>query len=438
MQYKLSKNHALIHFMIRITIVLLFTITFSIVKLSAFSLLSHEAIIDKTWESSIKPLLKAKFPTATPEQLDTAHSYLYGGSIMADIGYYPFGSIQFTNLVHYVRTGDFINNALLESENINEYAFSLGLLCHYYADQYGHSLGTNLAVPVLFPKSKKKHGDCVTYEQEKSQHTRTEFGFDVIQTAKGNYESKNKQDFIGFRISEPVLKRAVLKTYGIKLESMFKSLPVAVETFRFTVKYLFPEMAKDAWKVRKSVITQINPLAEKAIYTQKTDKKTFRTEFGKPQFKSWIGTLMIGLVPKVGPLSGLKFKEPNTGVEKIFNNSFQTIVEKYEENVRKLEQNKPHFPNINCDTGKLTEAGEYKMADECHYKWLKRQKRDDYKNTDKHITKALISFYSNPSVLAIYKKKKHKLKTINAAIAQLKKSPAAPSAEIQNQPGVFK
>jgi hypothetical protein len=132
-------------------IVLFSCLIFSFSAAPAFSLLSHEAIIDASWEKSIQPLLRQKYPSASAEDLKNAHAYLYGGSIVPDIGYYPFGSKLFTNLLHYVRSGDLIYAALSEAKDVNEYAFALGLLCHYYADKYGHELGTNVALPILFP-----------------------------------------------------------------------------------------------------------------------------------------------------------------------------------------------------------------------------------------------------------------------------------------------
>src|ERR1043166_6925737 len=100
------------------------------VKSSAFALLAHEAIIDASWDKTIQPLLKQKYPNATAEELKKAHAFVYGGSIIPDIGYYPLGSAVFSSLVHYVRSGDFVTALLDESHNLNEYAFALGVLCH--------------------------------------------------------------------------------------------------------------------------------------------------------------------------------------------------------------------------------------------------------------------------------------------------------------------
>src|ERR1700761_7971962 len=181
---------------------------------NAYSILTHEAIIDASWEKSLQPLLKKKFPQATEADLKLAHSYAYGGSLMTDIGYSPYGSTYFTNLIHYVRSGDFVENLLSEAQNINEYAFALGALSHYLTDKYGHSLGTNMAVPIVYPKIGQKFGSVVTYDEDNTSHKRMEFAFDVLQTARGNYLPQSYHDFIGFNVARPVLERAFLKTYG--------------------------------------------------------------------------------------------------------------------------------------------------------------------------------------------------------------------------------
>ena len=212
----------------------------------AYSVLTHEAIVDAMWNISIKPLLKQKFPNATEEQLKKAHAYVYGGAVAPDMGYYPFGSKLFTNLVHYVRSGDFVIALLDEAETIDEYAFALGVMSHYNADNYGHPLGVNVSVPIIYPKVRKKYGDVVTYEQNKAAHVKTEFGFDVLQTARGNYAPEAYHDFIGFEISKPVLERAFLKTYGLTLDDVFHNFSLAVGTFRWTVKDMFPTITKTA------------------------------------------------------------------------------------------------------------------------------------------------------------------------------------------------
>jgi hypothetical protein len=406
----------------RFRLLLIILILKSPVPSSAFALLSHEAIIDATWEKTIKPLLKNKYPSATDEQLKEAHAHVYGGSLIADIGYYPFGSKLFTHLVHYVRSGDFINNVLNEAQNLNEYAFGLGMLCHYNADRYGHSEGTNLAVPVLFPEAKQKCGDTVVYECDRSKHIRAEFGFDVLQTAKGNYDSKAKHDLIGFKMSEPVLERAFLKTYGFELKEVFTSFTLAVETFRFTVKEMVPELTECAWKVRKSVITKINPVAEQAKYTEKFDKKYYNKEFGKPRLKAVLFSFLIGVLPKVGPLTRLKFKEPNEEAEKIFDESFQSIEKHYTASLKKLEEGKLQPANINYDTGKKTEPGAYMLADKSYYMFLKKLNGNNFSFVDEALKQHLVSFYSTSLLHASGRNKPYKQKKTAKLLENLNKA----------------
>src|ERR1044071_8610426 len=212
MQLHKSAKSAIIRSSLRVAALMLLTV---IVQQTSFgySVLTHEAIIDASWKDSIRPLLIKRFPRATEEQLREAHAYAYGGSIIQDMGYYPFGSKFFTDLVHYVRSGDFIEALLDEAQDINEYAFALGALAHYSADNSGHVIAVNRAVPILYPKLRARYGDRITYVEDPTAHLKTEFGFDVVQVARGRYASQAYHDFIGFEVSKSVLQRAFKRTY---------------------------------------------------------------------------------------------------------------------------------------------------------------------------------------------------------------------------------
>ena len=253
-------------FFYRHTIILLALLFFSSSSF-AYGVLTHEAIIDACWDKLIVPLLHKKYPEATPDQIKEAHAYAYGGSVAPDMGYYPLGSPLFTNLVHYVRSGDMVSALLRDAQNINQYAFALGFLSHYYADNYGHPIGTNHCVPLMYPKIKKKYGADVTYAENRISHLRMEFGFDVLEVAKGNYASPAYHDFIGFKVDTSVLSRAFYETYGLTIDQTFGNhFQRAVETFRWVVANIFPFITKTAWARKKSEITKQNPTANSKTF----------------------------------------------------------------------------------------------------------------------------------------------------------------------------
>src|SRR5438045_291954 len=123
---------------------------------AAYSVLAHEATVDALWDRGIRPLLQQRFPRATRDEIVAARAYAYGGSVIQDLGYYPFGSHFFSNLVHYVRSGEFVEALVREARDPNEYAFALGALAHYAADNAGHPEAVNLAVPLMYPKLRAK------------------------------------------------------------------------------------------------------------------------------------------------------------------------------------------------------------------------------------------------------------------------------------------
>src|SRR5487761_2406107 len=62
----------------------------------AYSLLTHEQLIDLTWKDSIVPLLLSRYPNLTPADLEHARAYAYGGCVIQDIGYYPYGDMMYS------------------------------------------------------------------------------------------------------------------------------------------------------------------------------------------------------------------------------------------------------------------------------------------------------------------------------------------------------
>ena len=404
----------------------LLCIPLSPVVSKAYSVVTHEAIIDALWEKSFQPLLLQKYPGLTEAQLKEAHSYAYGGAITPDMGYFPFGSHVFTNLVHYVRSGDFVNSLLDEVKDANEYAFALGFLCHYMSDKYGHNIGTNQCVPIVYPKLKEKFGAAVTYDEDNLSHKRIEFAFDVLQTAKGNYASQAYHDFIGFHVSRELLERAFLKTYGITINSVFRNLSLSIETFRFSVMSLFPVLTRTAWVIRKNEILKTQPTATNISFRYTMSRANYYQQFGdksrKPGFMPFVLSWFVRVLPKIGPLASLKIKDPGPDAEKLFIQSFDTVLANCHTAMKKISRGKTVFTNIDFDTGNETVQGEYKPADMNYGKLLVILSKHKFENTNTALKENMLRFYGN-HITKLTKEKglKHRdIKKIHASLEALK------------------
>src|SRR5262245_33446372 len=183
----------------------------------AYSVIAHLGAVDATWDGHIAGLLKQRFGRLSSEQLKEARAYAYGGALIQDLGYYPFGSHLFTDLTHYVRSGDFVESLIRNARDPDEYAFALGALAHYAFDNTGHPVAVNRAVPIMYPKVKAKVGSRALYVDSPSRHLMVEFAFDVLQVAGGGLAAQDYHDRIGFHVSKRVLEQAVLETYGVEL-----------------------------------------------------------------------------------------------------------------------------------------------------------------------------------------------------------------------------
>lgn len=390
----------------------------------AYSVLTHEALVDACWDKYLVPLLKEKYPSLSDSALKVAHAYAYGGAVAPDMGYYPLGSKLFTNLVHYVRSGDFVMALLNEAINSDEYAFALGALCHYYADVYGHHLGVNVSVPVEYPKDKIKYGDLVTYEEDEIAHKRVEFSFDVLETAKGNYASKSYHDFIGFKVADSVLDRAFYKTYDLHLNDIFSNFSRAVGTFRWAVKNFFPALTKAAWATKKSAIKKENPTITAKRFRYQMSRANYNKEFGrhrdKPGVFSFLFAALIRILPKIGPLAPLKFKAPTPQVEKLYVQSFDTVQLHYSNSLKTLLSHKIALTDKDYDTGMDTKPGEYKLTDQTYCDLILKLQDKNFDSMNSTLKQNLLHYLD--SGVAFSHEKEKKKKEVREAVQQLKAS----------------
>src|SRR3984893_718880 len=255
----------------------------------AYSVLTHEEIVDLLWADELSPLLLKRFPALSEDQLKAAHGYAYGGAVIQDLGYYPFGSVEFSNLVHYVRSGDFVRELLLQSQDANEYAFALGALAHYASDIAGHP-AVNQAVSIQYPKLRAKFGNSVRYAQDRTAHLKTEFGFDMVQVAKNRYASQQYHDFIGFNVSKSLLERVFRVVYGVELKDVLAHEDLAIGSHRFAVSRMIPEMTQVALQTHKKDLMSERPDFAKRKLLSRLWRSDYDKDGGKDYVKPGLGT----------------------------------------------------------------------------------------------------------------------------------------------------
>jgi hypothetical protein len=395
--------------------------------------LAHEAIIDAAWETHIKPLLLARFPGSTEEQLSEAQAYAYGGSIIQDMGYYPYGSHFFSDLTHYVRSGDFVQALLRGAKDLDEYAFAVGALAHYAADNNGHRLATNRAVPLLYPALQKKYGDTVSYEQDPLAHTKTEFGFDVLEVAHESYAPDGYHDLIGFEVSQELLNRAFEETYGLKLKDVLVDEDKALSSYRHAVSKTIPTATKVAWSLKKDEIKSDLPGITKKKFQYNLSKSNYEREYGKsyqkPTFRERFLAFLYKLIPKFGPLKVLQFKTPTPEAQRMFRASFNSTLDKYRGLIADVRAGHLDLPNDNFDVGEATGPGKYAMNDDAHAKLLDKLANQKFAGMSAELRDEILHFYSEPDAPYATKRDPKAWATVQSELAQLKSaSPSVVSA----------
>jgi len=376
-------------------------VLFSAQTASSYSILTHEAIIDSTWDSAIKPLLLKRFPASTPDELAEAHGYSYGGSIIQDLGYYPFGSKFFSDLTHYVRSGDFILNMIRESQDLDEYAFALGALAHYAADNNGHRMAVNVSVPLLYPKLQLKFGKSITYADDPFSHTKTEFGFDVFQAAKSRYASDAYKAFIGFQVSKPLLQRAFQDTYGLKLEQVFFNVDLAIGSYRRAVGTVLPALTKVAWQIKGPEIRKDAPGITRKKFLYNLSRSSYEKNWGDTYQRPGIRSKMLAgffrIVPRAGPFKAFAFKKLTPETEKLYMAGFNASIDRYRELLGGVGAGSLDLPNDNFDVGAATKAGQYTLADAAYAKLLHKL-NGHYADMPQDLRSDVLAFYQDLSL----------------------------------------
>jgi len=402
----------------------------------AYSVLAHEAIIDSAWIVKIRPMLLARFPNATKDDLRRAHAFAYGGAIIQDLGYYPQGNHFFSDLTHYVRSADFIRALLRDAQDLDEYAFALGALAHFPADDQGHRLGVNRAVPLLYPHLRKKVGDVATYEDGPSEHLKTEFGFDVVEVATGRYAPDQYHDFIGFEVATPLLERAFEDTYSLPLKSVFPNLDEAIGSYRYSVSTTIPKATKIAWALKQKDIQRDLPgmTRQKFLYnlSRASYEKNWGTKYQRPGLGSRILAFLFRLIPKIGPLKALAFHTPTPQTETMFEASFNAALDDYKRLLDEQQAGHLQLSNINFDTGGPAAPGIYFMADNAYAQLLDDLAKDQFKQLSPELRANILAYYGDLSAPFATKKKAKDWQRITKELEELKsvtpQQPPAPAA----------
>ncbi|HLJ76778.1 MAG TPA: zinc dependent phospholipase C family protein [Acidobacteriaceae bacterium] len=400
-------------------------------KCQPYSFQTHETLIDLAWDSSIKPVLLSRYPNATPAQLRVARAFAYGGATIQDAGYYPFGHALFSDLTHYVRSGDFITNLIHESRNINELAFSLGALSHYVGDTVGHRYAVNISVPEEFPKLAKKYGPVVTYEESPHDHIRTEFAFDVDQLGHARFAPLGYLRHIGFRVPVRLLNRAFYDTYGVTLHSVMGNEFPAFRSYTWSVRRLLPQVAYAEVLLNRKHFPpdednqQFHDYLSKLKETEQANQwEAYRKH--KPSFSTRALAVIIFILPKWGALSDLSLRGPTASTEQDYVTSVNQSDAEFTGLLAKMQQDgksKFEVPDLDLDTGFPSRPGTYRLTDRTYAKLLHKVTQETAR-PPLGLRQNIIAFYSDPNAPIETKKHPRQWQQVQAELTILRNMPA--------------
>jgi hypothetical protein len=368
-------------------------------RADAYSVLAHEDTVDALWDSHLVPLLRGRFKGLSEAQVVDARAYAYGGALIQDLGYYPFGSHLFTNLTHYVRTGDFVESLIRGATDANEYAFALGALAHYASDNAGHPMAVNRGVPIMYPKVRAKVGPRALYIDDPARHVMVEFAFDVLRVARGGYVAQAYHDRIGFEVAKDALERAVRETYGLDLGDLLLSVDLAIGTYRKAVSTTIPELTRIAWRDHREEIEARSPGITEQSFVYTLTAKDYDSEFGtsyrKPGILARILAVLLKVVPKIGPFKPLAFEPLSPDVERLFVESAEAARRRYRAALGTLRRSDFDLPNTDFDTGDAPAAGRNRLADETYADLLHKLAKRDFETVPEALVVQLKAFFDD-------------------------------------------
>lgn len=404
------KNRPVQH--LRFVAWLFIVLSFPCLPAQAYSVLTHEQLVDLAWNDSIRPLLLSRYPNASAAQLQQAHAYAYGGSAIQDMGYYPFGKAFFSDLTHYVRTGDFVVNLFRNQRNINELAFAVGALSHYLGDNIGHSQCINRATPIEFPNLERKYGHWVTYDENEHAHVRTEFAFDIDQMTHHRLAPAAYLRYIGFRVPRRLVERAFYETYGLRLAEVLGPERPAIQSYDSSVRNFIPRFAHAEVVLHGSHFPP--DVSDEAFrrYEEQVAKADFQAHWAAahhhPGFETHLLAIVIFLLPRIGPLSDLAIRGPVSQTEEWYVQSVNNTMSALREVLATLRNpgQELALANRDLDTGGLEKPGTYRLTDQTYANLLHHITADPARHVPYGLKRDFVAYYRDPDVLTDFKSPK--------------------------------
>jgi hypothetical protein len=380
---------------------------------AAYSVFTHELLIDLAWKDSLVPLLQARFPGITDAELQLAHSYAYGGCAIQDLGYYPLNKEFFSDLAHYVRSGDFVSTLLRDARDANEYSFALGAMAHYFGDNIGHHEGINRATAINFPNLERKYGPSVTYDESPHAHVRTEFAFDIDQLSKAHLAPRRYLGAVGLRVPTRLLSHTFSEVYSLPLSKVDGRGKFIVLTYRFAVRGFLPRIAYAQTLLHRGSFPP--DIADTSTQTfldslhQAGFESTWNAYRRSPRFSTHLVAFIILIIPKIGLLSELAIKVPTPETKGVYIASVNHAFAAYRAAVKQLmpsvgSQPSQILPNRDLDTGERTKPGTYALTDETYAQLLRAVTAKSQRSIEAGLQKDILAFYSDPSAPVVTKK----------------------------------
>lgn len=409
-------------------------------RMPAYSVLTHEAIVDLAWDDSIRPMLLARYPNTTPQQLVIAHAYAYGGCAIQDMGYYPFGNTFFSDLTHYVRSGDFVASLFANAHSANELAFAAGALSHYVGDSFGHAEAVNRATAIAFPKLGRRYGPIVTYEDNPHAHVRTEFGFDIDQVSKKRFAPHTYLEHVGLMVPRRLLEAAFFETYGLSLEDLVGEEHGATKSYRSSVRSFIPFFARGEVVLHRHHFPPDVPSEDFEIYEKEVSRAVFRKHWAGayhgPGFRGYVSAVLIAILPKFGSAALLGIRIPTEETQQLYMRSVNDTLAHYRRHLlalRSADLQAFELPDRDLDTGATVKPGAYGRTDATYATLLHRVIEHPQMTIPLGLRDDILAYYHDPNSPIVTKRNPQQWEQVQEELVTIRRMHAGSKLKIPRE-----
>jgi hypothetical protein len=191
-------------------------------------------------------------------------------------------------------------------------------------------------------------------------------------------------------------------------------------------------MTQVALQTHKKDLIREEPTFAKKKFLYRLSRADYERNWGRTYTRPSIGSRILAAlfryIPKIGPLKGMGFNNPTPQTEDLYIKSIDATTDQYRALLEKVRVGKLVLPNRDLDSGEITKAAEYSLADDSYAALLAELSAKQFNLTSPQLRTNILDFYSDLALPIDTKKDATRWQEVLVDLDQLKSAPLTPLA----------